>query len=212
VSGGLSPLRSKEEAHDYRYFPEPDLVPVAPTEEMMEAARAALPELPAEREARYAETLPADTARLFAFDPQWGDYFERVEGEPRIVANWVTELRARADSPDAVPPESLSKLVALVEARTVTAGNGRVVLDRLVADGGDPAEIVEREDLGAMGDSGELAGIVAKVIEDNPDVVERIRGGNTKAMGALVGPIMRETKGKADGGEVNRLIREQLGV
>ena len=86
------------------------------------------------------------------------------------------------------------------------------MLDRLVADGGDPAEIVEREDLGAMGDSGELAGIVAKVIEDNPDVVERIRGGNAKAMGALVGPIMRETKGKADGGEVNRLIREQLGV
>ncbi len=213
VSGGLSPLRSKEEAHDYRYFPEPDLVPVAPTEEMLSAARAALPELPAEREARYeAKGLPAETARLFAFDPSWGDYFERVEGEPRTVANWVTELRARADSPDAVPPESLSKLVALVEAHTVTAGNGRVVLDRLVADGGDPAEIVEREDLGAMGDSGELAGIVAKVIEDNPDVVERIRGGNTKAMGALVGPIMRETKGKADGGEVNRLIREQLGV
>jgi aspartyl-tRNA(Asn)/glutamyl-tRNA(Gln) amidotransferase subunit B len=212
VSGGLSPLRSKEEAHDYRYFPEPDLVPVAPTEAMLSAARAALPELPAEREARYAAALPADTARLFAFDPQWGDYFERVEGEPRVAANWVTELRARADSPDAVPPESLSKLIALVEARTVTAGNGRVVLDRLVADGGDPAEIVAREDLGAMGDSGELAGIVAKVIEDNPDVVERIRGGNAKAMGALVGPIMRETKGKADGGEVNRLIREQLGI
>ena len=214
VSGGLSPLRSKEEAHDYRYFPEPDLVPVAPTEEMLSAARAALPELPAEREARYQSEygLPADAARLFAFDPQWGDYFERVEGEPRVVANWVTELRARADSPDAVEPAALTKLVALVEARTVTAGNGRVVLDRLVADGGDPAEIVEREDLGAMGDSGELAGIVAKVIEDNPDVVERIRGGNAKAMGALVGPIMRETKGKADGGEVNRLIREQLGV
>jgi aspartyl-tRNA(Asn)/glutamyl-tRNA(Gln) amidotransferase subunit B len=128
------------------------------------------------------------------------------------VANWVTELRARAGSPDAVPPESLTRLVALVDARIVTAGNARVVLDKLVADGGDPAEIIEREDLGAMGDSGELAGIVAKVIEDNPDVVERIRGGNPKAMGALVGPVMRETKGKADGGEVNRLIREQLGV
>jgi aspartyl-tRNA(Asn)/glutamyl-tRNA(Gln) amidotransferase subunit B len=214
VSGGLSPLRSKEEAHDYRYFPEPDLVPVAPTAEMLEAARAALPELPAEREARYASEygLPADTARLFAFDPAWGDYFEQVQGESRVVANWVTELRGRADTPDAVDPARLSQLVALVEARTVTAGNARVVLDRMIADGGDPAEIVEREDLGAMGDSGELAGIVAKVIEDNPDVVERIRGGNAKAMGALVGPIMRETKGKADGGEVNRLIREQLGV
>jgi aspartyl-tRNA(Asn)/glutamyl-tRNA(Gln) amidotransferase subunit B len=218
VSGGLSSLRSKEEAHDYRYFPEPDLVPLAPTPEMIDAARAALPELPAARIERYETqwSLPEDTARLFAYDPEWGDYFESATGatdaEPRVVANWVTELRGRADAPSAVEPAALAKLVDLVEARTVTAGNGRVVLDRLVADGGDPAEIVEREDLGAMGDSGELAGIVAKVIEDNPDVVERIRGGNAKAMGALVGPIMRETKGKADGGEVNRLIREQLGV
>jgi aspartyl-tRNA(Asn)/glutamyl-tRNA(Gln) amidotransferase subunit B len=214
VTGGLRPLRSKEEAHDYRYFPEPDLVPVAPTPEMIEAARAALPELPAARIERYETEfgLPADTARLFAFDPGWGDYFERVEGEPRTVANWVTELRARAGSPDAVEPAALAKLVGLVEARTVTPGNARVVLDRLVEEGGDPAEIVEREDLGALGDSGELAGIVAKVIEDNPDVVARIRGGNPKAMGALVGPVMRETKGKADGGEVNRLIREQLDV
>jgi aspartyl-tRNA(Asn)/glutamyl-tRNA(Gln) amidotransferase subunit B len=132
--------------------------------------------------------------------------------DKRAVANWVTELRARADSPEAVAPDALAKLVGLVAARTITPGNGRVVLDKLVADGGDPAEIVEREDLAAMGDSGELAGIVAKVIADNPDVVERIRGGNPKAMGALVGPVMRETKGKADGGEVNRLIREQLGV
>jgi aspartyl-tRNA(Asn)/glutamyl-tRNA(Gln) amidotransferase subunit B len=214
VSGRLSALRSKEEAHDYRYFPEPDLVPLAPTEEMLAAARAALPELPAARAERYSSQwgLPEDTARLFAYQPEWGDYFERVEGEPRVVANWVTELRARADSPAAVEPAALAKLIGLVDARTVTAGNARVVLDRLVADGGDPEEIVEREDLGAMGDSGELAGVVAKVIEENPDVVERIRGGNTKAMGALVGPIMRETKGKADGGEVNRLIREQLGL
>ena len=213
-TGSTSPGRSKEEATDYRYFPEPDLVPVAPDAEWVEQLRAALPELPAARAARYESEygLPAETARLFAFDPAWGEYFERVEGEPRTVANWVTELRARADSPEAVEPAALSKLVGLVGSRTITLGNGRLVLDRLIADGGDPAEIVEREDLGAMGDSGELAGIVAKVIEDNPDVVERIRGGNAKAMGALVGPIMRETKGKADGGEVNRLIREQLGV
>jgi aspartyl-tRNA(Asn)/glutamyl-tRNA(Gln) amidotransferase subunit B len=216
VSGGLSPLRSKEEAHDYRYFPEPDLVPVAPTQEMIDAARAALPELPAARAERYESSygLPADTARLFAFDPQWGDYFEAAAGlghEPKVVANWVTDLRSRAESPETVDPAALSKVVGLVGSRTITPGSARVVLDRLVADGGDPEEIVEREDLAAMGDSGELAGIVAKVIADNPDVVERIRGGNPKAMGALVGPVMRETKGKADGGEVNRLIREQLG-
>ncbi len=85
-------------------------------------------------------------------------------------------------------------------------------VERLVADGGDPAEIAEREGLTAMEDSGELEAIVAKVIADNPDVVERIQGGNAKAMGALVGPVMRETKGRADGGEVTRLIRAKLGL
>jgi aspartyl-tRNA(Asn)/glutamyl-tRNA(Gln) amidotransferase subunit B len=212
VTGRLSLLRSKEEAHDYRYFPEPDLVPLVPTEAMLEAARAALPELPAQRAERYARDLPEDTARLFAYEPEWGDYFEQVEGERRTVANWVTELRARADSPAAVSPEALAKLVGLVDARRVTAGNGRVVLDKLVADGGDPEQIVEREGLAAMGDSGELEAIVAKVISDHPDVVARIQGGNPKAMGALVGPVMRETKGRADGGEVNRLIRQALGL
>ncbi len=216
ASGRLSPLRSKEEAHDYRYFPEPDLVPVAPTEEMLAAARAALPELPAARAERYEQTLPPDTARLFAYEPEWGDYYEAAaadsSAEPRAVANWVTELRGRADSVATVEPAALARLVELVEARTVTAGNGRVVLDHMVEGGGDPADIVAREDLGALGDDSGLADIVARVIDDNPDVVERIRGGNAKAMGALMGPIMRETKGKADGGEVNRLIREKLGV
>jgi aspartyl-tRNA(Asn)/glutamyl-tRNA(Gln) amidotransferase subunit B len=218
VSGRLSPLRSKEEAHDYRYFPEPDLVPIAPTEAMMERARAALPELPAEREERYATTfgLAPDAARLLAFEPVWGDYFEAAAGaadgiEARVVANWVTELRSRGE-PGSVEPAMLARLAGLVSARSVTAGNARVVLDHMVAGGGDPAAIVEAEGLGAMEGGDELAGIVAQVIADNPDVVERIRGGNAKAMGALVGPIMRETKGRADGGEVNRLLREQLGV
>ena len=86
------------------------------------------------------------------------------------------------------------------------------MLDELVAEGGDPAAIVEREGLAAMGDGDELAGIVGRSIAENPDVVERIRGGNAKAIGALMGPVMRETKGRADGGEVQRLIREKLGL
>jgi aspartyl-tRNA(Asn)/glutamyl-tRNA(Gln) amidotransferase subunit B len=213
VSGRLSSLRSKEEAHDYRYFPEPDLVPLVPTPEMMEAARTAIPELPAERQARYEERgLPEDTAHLFAFEPEWGDYFEAVPGgDPKAVANWVTELRSRAGT-DAVAPDKLGRLVELASARTVTAGAARTVLDKLIETGDDPAAIVEREGLAAMADSGELEAIVAKVIAEHPDVVERIRGGNAKAMGALVGPVMRETKGRADGGEVNRLLRAQLGV
>ncbi len=215
VSGRISSLRSKEEAHDYRYFPEPDLVPIVPTPEMMETARRAIPELPAERSARYVDTfgLAEDTAHLFAFEPEWGEYFEQAaadSADPKATAIWVTELRSRDGA--SVPPKALAELVTLVSAKTVTAAAGRTILDKLVAEGGDPAEIAEREGLTAISDSGELEAIVAKVIAENPDVVERIQGGNAKAMGALVGPIMRETKGRADGGEVNRLLRSALGL
>ena len=223
ASGRLTPLRSKEEAHDYRYFPEPDLVPLVPTEEMIQEARDALPELPAERAERYQRDwgLPEETARLFAFRPELGDYFEAAASaadDSAVVATWVKdELLSRlpAESDPAasnVPPTMLAKLAGLVADGGVTRGAGRQVLDRMVGHGGDPAEIVEAEGLGAMGDDGELAAIVARVIEEHPDVAERVRGGNPKAIGALVGPVMKETKGRADGGEVNRLLREQLGV
>jgi len=213
-SGRLSSLRSKEEAHDYRYFPEPDLVPLVATEEMLESARAAIPELPAERSARYESDfgLAPETAYLFSFEPEWGDYFEKATAgaDPKATAIWVTELRSRDGR--SVEPGDLAKLVSLVTAKTVTAAAARTILDKMVAEGGDPAEIAEREGLTAMEDSGELEAIVAKVIAENPDVVERIKGGNAKAIGALVGPVMRETKGRADGGEVNRLLRNALGV
>jgi aspartyl-tRNA(Asn)/glutamyl-tRNA(Gln) amidotransferase subunit B len=220
-SGRLNTLRSKEEAHDYRYFPEPDLVPVVPDEEMRAEARAALPELPAERAERYAADweIQEDTARLFAFEPEWGDFFEEAATAAaplpaRPVANLVLELRTRLDGaePTTSPAsaQAIAALARLVEDRKTTPGNARKVLDVLAVEGGDPQAIVEREGLGAMADDGELAGIVAQVIADNQDVVERIKGGNAKAMGALVGPIMKATRGRADGGEVNRLIREQL--
>jgi aspartyl-tRNA(Asn)/glutamyl-tRNA(Gln) amidotransferase subunit B len=225
TSGRLSSLRSKEEAHDYRYFPEPDLVPLVPTEEMLAAARAALPELPAERAARYAHDwgLAEDPARLLAYEPHWGNYFEAVAtaagdgSDGRTAANWVEQLRARigaeadpADSP--VTPQALAQLVGLVASKQVNAGAGRQVLDVLVAEGGDPAAIVEREGLASMEGGDELAGIVAAAIAANQGAAEKVRGGNDKAMGPIVGFVMRETKGRADGGEVGRLIREQLGV
>jgi aspartyl-tRNA(Asn)/glutamyl-tRNA(Gln) amidotransferase subunit B len=222
TSGRLSSLRSKEEAHDYRYFPEPDLVPLVPTEEMLEAARAALPELPAARAARYAHDfgLAEDPARLLAYEPQWGDYFEAVAreaGDGRTAANWVEQLRARigaeADPAESrVEPAALARLIGLVSAKQVNAGAGRQVLDVLVAEGGDPAAIVEREGLASMEGGDELAGIVAAAIAANEGAADKVRGGNDKAMGPIVGFVMRETKGRADGGEVGRLIREQLGV
>jgi aspartyl-tRNA(Asn)/glutamyl-tRNA(Gln) amidotransferase subunit B len=225
ASGTLTSLRSKEEAHDYRYFPEPDLVPLAPTEEMLREAREALPELPVERIARYEEMgVPGDVALTLSTDPRTAGYFENVveaaEGiEPRVLANWVTgELAAAlrqaeveggaADS--RVSPPDLATLVRLVGEKKISHGSAKKVLAAMVVEGGDPEAIVEREGLAQMSDSGELEAIVEKAMADNPDAVEKIREGNGKAIGAIVGAVMRETKGRADGGEVNRLIQEKL--
>jgi aspartyl-tRNA(Asn)/glutamyl-tRNA(Gln) amidotransferase subunit B len=225
--GTLTSLRSKEEAHDYRYFPEPDLVPLAPTEEMVQEARDSLPELPAARIERYVGIgLSTETASLLATDPETAAYFERVDGaaeaEPKVVANWVTgELAAalRQDGGEAtaadskVEPDALAALIGLVQEKKISHGSGKTVLAALVAEGGDPAAIVEREGLAAIsGDSGELESIVEAAIEANPDAAEQIRAGNGKAIGAIVGFVMKETKGRADGGEVNRLIKEKLGL
>lgn len=225
VSGDLTPLRSKEEAHDYRYFPEPDLVPLAPTEEMLREAREALPELPAARISRYEELgLAHDVALTLATDPETAAYFEQAaeaaDGiEPRVVANWVTgELAAALRQADVlsasasnVSPQSLADLVRLVQEKKISHGSGKIVLAKLVEEGGDPEAIVDREGLAQIsGDDGELAAIVEKAMADNAAAVEKIREGNEKAIGAIVGAVMRETKGRADGGEVNRLIRERL--
>ncbi len=225
--GTLHPLRSKEEAHDYRYFPEPDLVPLAPTEEMLREARESLPELPEARSARYREQmgLAEDVAALLAADPETAAYFERVaevaEGvEARVVANWVTgELAAALRQDDGgasaagskVEPAALATVIAMVAEKKVSHGSGKTVLAALVAEGGDPDAIVEREGLAQISDSGELEAIVAAAVDSNPEAAEQIRAGNQKAIGAIVGAVMKETKGRADGGEVNRLIREKLG-
>ena len=221
-SGAISSLRSKEEAHDYRYFPEPDLVPVAPTEEMLERARNALPELPAQRAERFESehSLPASAARLLAFRTDLGDYFEATvaaggEGaEPRAIANWVTgELLARLGEADPgeskVEPTALARLVAMVGNGQVAGSAAKDVLGAMVRDGGDPAAIVEEKGLGKT-DEGELGEIVERAMADQPDAVAKIRDGNDKAIGAIMGLVMRETKGRADGAEVQRLIRERL--
>jgi aspartyl-tRNA(Asn)/glutamyl-tRNA(Gln) amidotransferase subunit B len=228
-SGALTSLRSKEYSHDYRYFPEPDLVPLVPTEEMIAAARASLPELPAERRARYADELglAEKPATQLAFDAALGAYFERAlaaagDLDPPTVANWVTgELVARlreagGDDTDLagsrVSPEALAKLAGMVAAKQLSTAAARQVLAAMVAGGGDPAEVAEREGLGGIEDSDELGAIVDRAIAAEPEAAARVREGNAKAIGPLVGAAMRETKGRADGAEVTRLIRERLGA
>ena len=224
-TGALSPLRSKEEAHDYRYFPEPDLVPLAPTEEMLERARSALPELPGERAERFERELglPAETARLLAFRSELGDFYEealaaeRANGEaadPRTLANWVTtELVPRLGEADPaeskVTPAALARLVGLVGTRAVSQSAAKEVLDHLAERGGDPEAIVAEKGLGRAGGE-ELTEIVERAMADNADAVQKVRSGNDKAMGAIVGAVMRETKGRADGGEVQRMVRARI--
>jgi aspartyl-tRNA(Asn)/glutamyl-tRNA(Gln) amidotransferase subunit B len=220
----ITSLRSKEEAHDYRYFPEPDLTPVAISQAMLDRAAAALPELPLDRAQRFERELGlnAESARLLAFRTELGDYYEAalsnngVEAQP--LANWVTnELVSRlgADTDPAtskVDPGALATLVSMVTAKQVTQGAAKQVLDKLVAEGGDPQAIVEAEGLGAVGGADELAPIVAAALAANPDVAEKLKSGDMKPIGVIVGHVMRETKGRADGGEVTRLVRQQLGL
>ena len=162
-SGSLTSLRSKEEAHDYRYFPEPDLVPMAPTEAMLERARAALPELPAARAERLERELglTAETARLLAFRGELGDFYEAAlaaDGEhPRRLANWtINELTAAIGDGDPadtkLEPPALARLVAMVADREVAASAAHEVLAVLIAEGGDPAEVVESRGLGRAGE------------------------------------------------------------
>jgi aspartyl-tRNA(Asn)/glutamyl-tRNA(Gln) amidotransferase subunit B len=229
--GTLTPLRSKEYAHDYRYFPEPDLVPMVPTEQMLEEARDALPELPAARRERYVSEvgLSEEAAATLAFQSEYAEYFERAlaaaqpdgRASAKAIANWVTgELVAtlRQAGADADPlaskatPESIAALAALVEGRAISHGAGKQVLARLVAEGGDPAKIVESEGLAQISDSSELEAIVDRAIEAESEAAEQVRSGNQKAIGRIVGAVMKESKGRADGGEVTKLIRERLGA
>jgi aspartyl-tRNA(Asn)/glutamyl-tRNA(Gln) amidotransferase subunit B len=220
VSGSLSSLRSKEEAHDYRYFPEPDLVPLAPTEEMLERARSALPELPLERSARLERDLgiTADQSKQFAYNGELGDFYEAAlatdGSDARALANWVANdlvarLGDRTPQETAVEPAALARLVVMVASGEVSASAAKEVLGVLVEEGGDPAAIVTDRGLGKAGGD-ELEQIVDQALADNADAVEKIRGGNAKAIGAIVGAVMKATKGRADGGEVQRLIQERI--
>jgi aspartyl-tRNA(Asn)/glutamyl-tRNA(Gln) amidotransferase subunit B len=225
ASGSLTSLRSKEESHDYRYFPEPDLVPLAPGRAQIESARAALPELPAQRRDRLRDELglSEEVAVQLAFDAELGDFFERAlaagDAPAPVLANWVTgelvrasrEAGAEHPAHTEAAPDAVATLAGMVEAKRVTRAVGRELLARLVAEGGDPEAIAEAEGLGQVGgEGGELEAAVERAIEAEAEAAEKVRNGEMKAIGALVGAVMRETRGRADGGEVSRLIREKL--
>ncbi len=229
--GSLTPLRSKEYSHDYRYFPEPDLVPVAPTEaddrrRPRGAARASRRPPRPLRRARSAS--PRRPRRRSRSRRQWGDVLRARAGgseRRRRLADRDRQLghrrprrgpapRRDEDDPLAskATPEAVARSRPWSRRRRSRTASGKQVLAKLIAEGGDPAAIVESEGLAQISDTGELESIVEAAIEAEPEAAEAVRGGNPKAAGRIMGRVMKETQGRADGGEVNRLIGEKLGA
>ncbi len=216
-------MRSKEYAHDYRYFPEPDLPPLRVEAPWVEAIRATLPELPAARRRRFAEAygLSAYDADLLTQGRALADYFEaaaRAHAHPKTVANWVLnellrELPAdddRAVAACPIPPANLAGLLGLVEGGTISGKMAKDVFDTMYRTGETAEAIVAREGLSQVADASELGRVVAEVLAAHPKVVEDWRGGKKAALGFLVGQVMKATGGRANPAVVNRLLGEKL--
>jgi aspartyl-tRNA(Asn)/glutamyl-tRNA(Gln) amidotransferase subunit B len=214
ASRSLRSLRSKEEAHDYRYFPEPDLVPLAREAALVERIRAELPELPAARIARFERDhgLSPQYATDLNSDARIADYYEAVVaagGDGKGTAAWVLNQPSAVDS---VPAAGAASLLALIDQGTITATIGKQVFALLEAEpGADPAELVERHGLASIGDSAELEAMVDEVIAANPEYVAQFKGGKEGVVNAMVGQVMKRTQGRADARQVQQLFRDKLG-
>jgi aspartyl-tRNA(Asn)/glutamyl-tRNA(Gln) amidotransferase subunit B len=215
-------LRSKEYAHDYRYFPEPDLLPLEITPAWVREIESRLPELPDQMRARFVEQygLSGYDAGVLVADRGLALFYEKVAGvpgvDPKQAANWITvELRGRLNeagvelSKSKVTPERMADLIGLVASGTISRSAAKDVLDRVVETGESPSAVVEREGLAAVG-SDELGGVVDEVISANPGEAERVRNGDKKVIGFLIGQVMRATRGNADGGRVRELLLQKL--
>jgi aspartyl-tRNA(Asn)/glutamyl-tRNA(Gln) amidotransferase subunit B len=219
-------MRSKEEAHDYRYFPDPDLLPLVIADELVERVRAALPELPDARRARFVESydLSAYDAEVLTAGRELADYYEAAvaaHDNPKLVANWVMGdvLRATREAAgegevdySRIPlaPERLGALLALIDDGSISGKIAKTVFERMLTGSDNPADIVKREGLAQVSDSGQLEAWIAEVVDGNPDKVEDYRGGRDKLLGWFVGQVMQLSRGQANPGEVNRLLRERL--
>jgi len=222
-SGTTYSMRSKEDAHDYRYFPEPDLMPVVLSSERVEEWRGRLPELPREKRERFIREyeLPEYDAGVLVADRAIGDFFEaaaRLSPNPKAVSNWVmTEtlrlLSERDAGIDETPltPAALAGLVKLIDDKTINSTKAKDVFEIMFEEGGDPERIVEEKGFAQVSDSGELHGLVAQAMEENPKSVADYRSGKKAAAKFLVGQVMRLSKGKANPQVAAKLLEEKLG-
>ena len=216
-------LRGKEQAHDYRYFPEPDLVPIMVPKETIEKIRAELPELPDARQARLIEKqgLSSYDASVITASRDMADYYDAVVAEgsdAKAAANWVMgELSKHLNNEGLaikacpVSPAALAHLLQLLDKGTISGKIAKTVFEEMWSSGKDPETIVKEKGLVQISDAGEIVAIVDAVIAANPQSVEDYKAGKQKAIGFLVGQIMKQTKGRANPEMVNKLLVERLG-
>jgi len=218
ATGEVRALRSKEESHDYRYFPDPDLPPLVVSQEQVDAERAALPELPAAKVARLVSSLglSAYDAQVLTADVDVANYFEAVVAagaEPKAAANWVmTEALSGWNETGAfaVPASSLAALAGLVKDGTVSLQAAKKVFAEIAATGAAPLATAEKLGLVQVRDTSALEGWVIEVLAANPGEVARFRAGEAKLLGFLVGQVMKKSQGKADPKGVQPVLLKAL--
>ena len=221
-SGITKPMRSKEESFEYRYFPDPDLVPLIIDDEWIDDVRKTLPELPKEKLERFIEEygIKPEDARVLVEERELAEYFERAakkSKEPQSVANWIlSELlgylnRDGKEIKDTlIKPEQIGKLVELVEKGIISGKIAKTVFKEMYNSGDDPEKIVKEKGLIQITDRGEIEKLVEEVLESNPKAVEQYKAGKKNTIGFFVGQIMKKTKGKANPKIVNELLVKKL--
>ncbi len=222
ISGKTFSMRDKEDAQDYRYFPEPDLVPIKLSKEYIENIKRELPELPESRKERYLNDykLTEKEARTLTASKYLSDFFEKaikISKNPKAVCNWLTSdvariLNEKELEPEEIPftPENLSELIGLIEKGTISSKIAKDVLDKMFENSEAPSKIIEDNGWVQISDEGAIKEVVEKILESNPQSIIDYKNGKDKALGYLVGQAMKETKGKANPGMLNQMFRDAL--
>ncbi|HQJ31402.1 MAG TPA: Asp-tRNA(Asn)/Glu-tRNA(Gln) amidotransferase GatCAB subunit B, partial [Syntrophales bacterium] len=222
AQGVTLPMRGKEEAHDYRYFPDPDLVTVAIGAEWVEEIRRNMPELPLEKRERFLRDygIPAYDAGVLTMSRALADYYEEVVrlcGRPKIAANWVMgdllrflneDRRDIKDCP--IPAASLAEMIRLIEEGTISGKMAKEISEEMYRTGKGPKEIIEEQGLVQITDEAALIPVIEKVIAANPTQLAQYRGGKDKLFGYFVGQVMKATQGKANPQLINELLKKML--
>jgi aspartyl-tRNA(Asn)/glutamyl-tRNA(Gln) amidotransferase subunit B len=220
ATGETVGMRSKEHAHDYRYFPEPDLVPLRVSAAWLEQVRSTVPELPADKRNRFIESygLREYDAQVLTSTREISDYFEKAAkaaSDPRMAANWVTgdllgALKGRDITESRVPPEQLGELVALITKGEISGKMAKDIFAKMFETGESAAAIIDREGLRQISDTGALEKIVDEVIAQSPKQIEQYKSGKTGVIGYLVGQVMKLSKGQANPALLNELVVKKL--